>query len=290
MSGSKWRAPGGGGNTSGEEGEVRAGEKEALLWKEEAAGTPLTSAARDRSQCMSNLVNNKGNRKEQTIYHTCSLGLLIFLGFGQESVEQLLVTPSPPRMRMGGDIKMGLRGLRWVRLPHRIWYKTVYTSLATTSLPTVRWRCKKRTGWCWWDRANVGPGWAGIVGRMTRNRKWGCERFSEILCWTFWHHTVKPGLWTYYISTTCTHCIICHSIYAAALLLQNPTLTSYDIIPALPLPRHLLWPIVRMRYVPDNILLVDEVVRGILKERGRNRFDGSTSNERREMRLTLLQL
>lgn len=138
MSGSKWRAPGGG-NTSGEEGEVRAGEKEALLWKEEAAATPWTSAARGRSQCMSNLVNNKGNRKEQKMYHTCSLGLLIFLGFGQESIDQLLVTPSPPWMRMGGDIKMGLRGsgLRRVRLPHRIRYKAVYTSLATTSLPTV---------------------------------------------------------------------------------------------------------------------------------------------------------
>lgn len=53
----------------------------------------------------------------------------------------------------------------------------------------------------------------------------------------------------------------------AALLLQNPTLISYDIIPALSSPQHLLWPIVRMRYVPDDIFLADEVVRGILKKK-----------------------
>lgn len=132
----------------------------------------------------------------------------------------------------------------------------------------------------------------GIVGRMTRNRKWGCERFSEILCWTFWHHTVKPGLWTYYISTTCTHCIICHSNYAccASAPKSHSDLIWYH-------PCTFLTTASPVTY-SENVLCSWRHFFGwwsgegnLKKKRGRNRrFDGSTSKEERWARLTLLQL
>lgn len=77
----------------------------------------------------------------------------MFLGFGQESVYQLLVTPSPPRMRMGGGHQDGFES---VRLPHRIrlqsglhLFNHHFSAHRLMKMQEEGWMMLVRQGECW---------------------------------------------------------------------------------------------------------------------------------------------